>query len=249
MKGVKTIGLALARTEIFFFALLWLMLLLVVGTVAQKYVALYQATHLYFTSILVWLGPIPLPGGFTTMALIFINLLAKLIFSSTWRWNHIGVIITHLGVLLLLLGGLVTGLFSKEGQILIYEGESSNVITDNREAAVSREPTYLPFSIKLVDFHKEFHPGTDTPRKFSSEIIVKDQDSEWPSVIQMNQPLRYRGYTFYQSSYIDTGTKEATILTVVQNVGRLFPYVSSIAICLGLLIQLCMNLPKLLRKR
>ena len=65
----------------------------------------------------------------------------------------------------------------------------------------------------------------------------------------MNAPLRHKGYTLYQASYaeLDNG-KEATVLAVVKNSGRLFPYISSIIMAVGLLVHLFINLPRLLQK-
>lgn len=114
--------------------------------------------------------------------------------------------------------------------------------------ALRKKRKYLPFAIRLLDFEKQVYPGTDTPRSFKSVIEVIEGDSHWRSVISMNEPLRYKGYTFYQSSFIDDADKSATILAVVKNVGRLFPYLSSIIMCAGLLLHLVMQLPKLIRK-
>lgn len=109
------------------------MVLLVVGTVAQKYVGLYQAQRLYFFSFVTWFGPVPLPGGYTTMAVIFINLLAKLVFGSPWHWRKAGTLIVHLGAVLLLTGGLLTAFYSKEGNMIIYEGTGSDYFSDHHE--------------------------------------------------------------------------------------------------------------------
>jgi len=65
----------------------------------------------------------------------------------------------------------------------------------------------------------------------------------------MNEPLRYKGYTFYQASFSQSESGETSILAVVKNYGRLFPYISSIIMSIGLLIHLLIKLPKLIRKR
>ncbi len=243
MNRLKPIGLFLSRADIFFYTLIWLMILLVVGTVAQKYVGLYQAQHTYFSSFIVWAGPIPLPGGFITMGVIFINLLAKLVFASPWRWKNSGIIITHIGALLLLFGGFLTSTYSREGDMVIYEGETVNFFSNEHNP----KPVYLPFRIKLIDFEKQYHPASGIPRAFKSDIILMDGSSQWPSTISMNEPLRYKGYTFYQSSFIEEAEREATVFAVVKNIGRMFPYISSIIMCLGLLIHMAINIPRLIK--
>ena len=77
-------------------------------------------------------------------------------------------------------------------------------------------------------------------------------------LIEMNEPLRHAGYTFYQASFQDQGFytyndsyyydtrfwKDRTVLAVVKNYGRLFPYISSIIMCIGILIHLLFKIPK-----
>jgi hypothetical protein len=64
-------------------------------------------------------------------------------------------------------------------------------------------------------------------------------------VISMNKPLRFKDYTFFQSSYyIAPDGSEYTILAVVKNAGRLLPYFSSITIFLGLVIHFLVMLLK-----
>jgi len=65
----------------------------------------------------------------------------------------------------------------------------------------------------------------------------------------MNEPLRHQGYTFFQASFIEELDGEATVLAVVKNYGRLFPYISSIIMSIGLLVHLMVNLPKMIKKK
>ena len=53
----------LARPEIFVYSCIWLLVLLVLGTWAQRSIGLYRAQDLYFSSWVFMTGPIPLPGG------------------------------------------------------------------------------------------------------------------------------------------------------------------------------------------
>ncbi len=100
---------------------------------------------------------------------------------------------------------------------------------------------YLPFSISLHDFEKIIYPSSSIPKSFKSEITVHDAQVNQKVVIQMNEPLRYKGYTFYQSSFSENSDGEITDLAVVKNFGKYFPYFSSIIICIGLLIHLILN--------
>ncbi len=136
----------------------------------------------------------------------------------------------------------IDGAGGADGRYGIFESmpiEQGIVVADSEYMVELRhERTILPFSIKLLDFEKKVHPATNMPKGFKSDIILEDQGVAWRSRIEMNKPLRYKGYTFYQSSYVQDGAGEVTVLTVVRNMGRLFPYISSIMMCIGLLMHM-----------
>ena len=98
--------------------------------------------------------------------------------------------------------------------------------------------TYLPFEIELLDFKKEMHPGTEVAKSFSSDVNLIVDDIPRKVIIKMNEPLRHSNYTFYQASFIEEGEKETTVLATVKNYGRLFPYISSIIMCIGILFHM-----------
>lgn len=347
----------MADPDIVFYLVPWLMVLLTAGTIAQKDLGLYQAQEIYFSSWILWLGPIPLPGAYATLGLLTICLATKFIFYSPWRWDRAGTILTHLGILLLLGGGILTALTQAEGYLSLREGQTGNAISDyhnrvlriekegallsaipfdglvagtrivqadipfrvtpislckncrpapvkdprnrrglaeqmalssapdNKEAETNlsgvtlqftglpgeqdglyiameeiphipsvtmdgtkfeffmrREERILPFSIELVDFQQKFHPGTATARAYSSDIIVHDGNINWPAKISMNEPLRYKGYTVYQASFIEKPDGEYTVLSIVRNQGRAFPYIASLLIFAGLLLHILIRL-------
>ena len=108
----------------------------------------------------------------------------------------------------------------------------------------------LPFEVKLIKFEKQMYPGTDKPRRFQSEVILQDGKLQWHSLISMNSPLRYKGYTFYQSSFIDAGSggneKPATVLAVSRISAQFFltsQALPSASACFD--IHLCDGIPGL----
>jgi len=122
----------------------------------------------------------------------------------------------------------------------------------NIEYALILQPkrTYLPFAIELTDVTKISHPNSQIAKSYNSEINVLDNEQVRRQVIEMNSPLRYKGYTFYQAHYeedLNTGIK-TSVFAVVKNYGRLFPYISSIIMCIGVLLQMLVRLPRLFKK-
>jgi cytochrome c biogenesis protein len=60
----------------------------------------------------------------------------------------------------------------------------------------------LGFTIHCNWYNTEYYKGTDTPQEFESEIVIYEDGKEvLKKVIEVNSPLKYKGITFYQSSY------------------------------------------------
>lgn len=354
MNIAKKISGILSKPIIMHYIMPALIIYLVIGTVAQKYIGLYEATKIFFASPILWLGLIPLPGFPVLISLLFFNLAFKIMFKSPWNIKNSGIIITHIGAMLLLLGGLFTALFSNEGYIDLAKGQKKVFVTDyhkrifaildqsgkeiqifeheglksgdiitidntpiklkiitscrnckiekrtgdnsgyfgmakhmvlsnnklkklNEEnmaglvfevsksdkdngiyqvlenvpklpkvisngniyqLILRKEQRKLPFSIELIEFKREMHPGTSMAKAYSSRVRIYDGNSQWESLISMNDPLRYKGYTFFQSSFIATPSGDISVLAVVWNAGRTFPYISGILMSIGIIIHL-----------
>lgn len=66
----------------------------------------------------------------------------------------------------------------------------------------------------------------------------------------MNNPLRYRGETFFQSNYTALpGGKEMTGIQVVRNSGWLIPYVACSITALGMFVHFWGTLTRFLKRR
>jgi cytochrome c biogenesis protein len=59
----------------------------------------------------------------------------------------------------------------------------------------------LGFEIECRDFEVDFYGHSDMPKEYRSLLIVRDKDRSFEKWIEVNDPLKYKGYTFYQSSY------------------------------------------------
>ena len=114
--------------------------------------------------------------------------------------------------------------------------------------ALRRKHYVMPLILRLDDFRAEFHPNSDTPSSFESDVTVRTPRFTRSALISMNHPLRYAGYTFYQASYaIDATGRETSTLAVVHNRSRVVPYVGTLAVGLGLAVHFIQTL--VLRRR
>jgi ABC-type transport system involved in cytochrome c biogenesis permease subunit len=110
--------------------------------------------------------------------------------------------------------------------------------------------SYYPFTLRLKDFRFDRYVGTNTPKNYSSLIALKDpgQNVDREVLIWMNNPLRYAGLTFYQSSF-DEATEQTTVLQVVSNPGWMAPYVACMLVATGMLAHFGAMLVRFTRRR
>lgn len=352
----------LASPKLLHWTLLAMMLLLIAGTVAQKYIGLYDAIRLFFSAPVIWLGPFPLPGFPIVLGVMAINITAKLIWKSEWSIQKAGVILSHLAVAFLLIGGALTAVSSREAYVDLKAGQAANVaiayhqrifvvrdaqtgatvyqhafdgmslgerivlsdlgiafeiIQRCRNCTVSQRPKddaryayaglakqmmldaapvrkadeenisgasvllhplssldppqdpafltliedaaqqqeisngamryrialekerhTLPFSITALDVRRMLHPGTQMAKSYETRVQIEDEYGQWEATIRMNDPLRYRGYTLFQSSFVSDPDGDVSVLAVVWNVGRAFPYIAGLILCLGLALHM-----------
>ncbi|GIW99488.1 MAG: cytochrome c biogenesis protein [Pirellulaceae bacterium] len=98
-----------------------------------------------------------------------------------------------------------------------------------------------PYEVYLKDVQRRNYTGTDTPRDYSSRIVITDRATgeSQEGKTWMNNPIRYRGETFYQSRYnrirdAQGNLIETTGLQVVQNAGWVIPYVACMMVFWGM---------------
>ncbi len=113
--------------------LMFAIVLVFVGTVAQVDEGLYNAQARYFRQWLIFgidlFGrkiPLILPGGYLIGTLLLLNLLAAHIYRFQLSAKKIGIQLAHAGVILLLVGQLVTDMLARETQIEFTEGETKS---------------------------------------------------------------------------------------------------------------------------
>jgi hypothetical protein len=137
--------------------------------------------------------------------------------------------------------------------ILLYGAELQPLILtlDGRKVYMQLRLKHYPmdFALKLTDFVKNVHPGTDIPSSFESYADLQEGASTRPVKVWMNNPLRHGGYTFFQASYQQPpGGIERSTFAVVTNPGRVLPYVSSLTVFGGLLLHFLIKLVPFVRR-
>jgi ABC-type transport system involved in cytochrome c biogenesis permease subunit len=116
------------------------MALVLGGTLAQRHMGIFEAQHSYFLSWLVWLrlpgtpATIPMfPGGYLLGTLLIVNLLAGLWQKRHRFWREPAFLLTHGGLILLVVGVLANEVMSVESYMEINQGESRSYSEDYRQ--------------------------------------------------------------------------------------------------------------------
>ena len=374
-------GYGLATTLLLLLGILtWL------ATLEQRDSGLYATLNKYFDwkspyilpEINGKMIPLPLPGGYWVCALLTVNLALGGILRIRKGLKQIPNIISHSGIIILLVGGGVTHHFSERGNLAVGEGETSNVAEDyfeyvieateirdnkptqihvirgrqiedlvdtsrifrlpslpfdlevagyqenaqpvsiterapehgelvsdgyylqgkpgekNAEAntaacfvrVVERDGTkgdpillagasfhpftlrhgdriftldmrkrlwVMPFDLTLNKFTADFYPGTTRPKRFVSQVTRTENGQKADATIQMNEPLRYEGLTFFQASYgppgAGPGQKLYSVFEVVRNPADKWPEYSLWVVVVGLTLQFGLKLVLFIRSR
>ena len=112
-------------------------LLVLAATLDQVNLGLLAVQGKYFRTFFVFVHPlgsevsVPIfPGGYLLGGLLLANLVAAHLGRFRFAWNKSGIILTHAGLVLLLVGELLIGLWQRDSQMQIREGETSRYSED-----------------------------------------------------------------------------------------------------------------------
>ena len=115
------------------------MVLVFIGTLAQVDLGLYKVQAEFFRSFVIFWGPkgagwkIPVfPGGYLIGGMLIINLIAAHFARFGFNRDKIGTLMTHGGLILLLVGQLATDMLSWESHMRLSEGQTKNYSESDR---------------------------------------------------------------------------------------------------------------------
>jgi hypothetical protein len=156
---------------------------------------------------------------------------------STWFTHYPRFALLQQGI-----GSMLPGISITDPQSFTFQGRTYQI-------ALRPVRYYKPYSVTLLSFHHDLYAGTDVPKNYSSKVHLDDPvtGQHQDNLIYMNNPLRYRGETFYQASF--EMEDRGTILQDVRNPASFAPYIACALVALGLLVQFLTHLIGFARKR
>jgi hypothetical protein len=123
------------------------LLIVFVATLDQVNLGIWAVQEKYFRSFFVlWRVPgsdvqLPVfPGGYFIGTLLLINLVAAHIYRFAFTWKKFGIQLAHAGLILLLVGELLTGLLQQDSSMRLEEGQTK-----------SYSESFRNFELALID--------------------------------------------------------------------------------------------------
>ena len=158
------------------------------GTIAQVHLGLYKAQNEFFRSLFVYWTPagfgfhVPIfPGGYFIGIVLLINL-----FVAHFRYyqpgkRKIGILLIHLGVVLLLFGQMLTDFLSRESSLHLRIGQTKNYTEADRA-----------FELAVLDITDK---DSDKVVAIPCSLLVRRGEASDPGM-----PFTVRIKTFYANS-------------------------------------------------
>lgn len=104
------------------------------------------------------------------------------------RLGFFGSDVVHLGLLIILAGGIISGLGGFRKNLIFFEGQIHSVPRTD-------------FSLRLDKFETEYYPDGSVKDWKSTLTVIDNEKSPFSKIVEVNHPLSYKGFVFYQSSY------------------------------------------------
>jgi ResB-like family len=105
--------------------------LIFAATLDQVNLGIWAVQEKYFRTFFVLWNvkgfPLPVfPGGYFIGGLLLINLIASHVYRFRFSWKKSGIQLTHAGLIILLVGELLTGLMQEDYQLRLDQGQTRN---------------------------------------------------------------------------------------------------------------------------
>jgi cytochrome c biogenesis protein len=114
-------------------------------------------------------------------------------------YARLGTYLTHLSVLLILVGGLIGAVWGAKGYVEVLEGETAKGVLLRKPQWMMRP---LRFQVRCDAFRVDFYPD-GAPREYVSTLTFLEGGRAVldHAPLRVNHPISYGGLNFYQANY------------------------------------------------
>lgn len=118
-------------------------------------------------------------------------------FGQKGKYSRTGVYLVHLSILIIFGGAIIGSILGFKGSVMIPELQSTSKFFSSKDPSSIN----LGFEVRCDQFIIEFYDN-GMPKEYQSTLTIIENGKEiLTKDIQVNDPLTYKGITFYQSSY------------------------------------------------
>jgi cytochrome c biogenesis protein len=104
------------------------------------------------------------------------------------RLGFFGSDTVHVGLLIILAGGVISGLTSRRSDLDLRVGQTAAV-------------PHAAFQVRLDKFETEYYPQGEVKAWKSTVTVVENGADVLTRIVEVNHPLTYKRFSFYQTSY------------------------------------------------
>ena len=162
------------------------LILVFAGTIDQVHLGIWAIQEKWFRSLVVLqdIGGVRVPifpGGYLIGGLLLVNLVASHLYRFKFTLRKAGIQLTHIGVILLLIGELFSGLWQEDFTMRLTQGEPKNY-----------SESQFDFELALID---TTDPKFDDVVVIPAELLQKGEPIQHPKL-----PFRIIPKQFYPNS-------------------------------------------------
>jgi ResB-like family len=178
-------------------------LLIFFATLDQVNLGIWAVQDKWFKSFIVLQKykdvPVPVfPGGYFIGGLLLVNLVAAHIKRFAFTWKKAGIQLVHGGLILMLLGELVSGLIQEEYQLQLNEGETRNY-----------SQSWRRHELAVIDATA---PDTDVVTVIPESRLGRDTDIQVPAL-----PFRVVPRAYYPNAHLTLKDQQPAGQAAVEN--------------------------------
>lgn len=118
------------------------------------------------------------------------------LYADRFRWSLMGTFLSHLSLVIFLVGGLISALFNQSTRVLVAEGAT---------AAVFNPGSSHHMQLQLLDFHRVVDVDGRERELYSDVVISRHGEEVARGQVSINRPLTVDGYAFHQAAFADGG--------------------------------------------
>jgi len=113
-------------------------------------------------------------------------------------WSRVGAYLVHASILLIIVGALIGKYWGYDAFVMVTEGTAESSVHERGEG---HKEILLDFEVFCHIFKTDYYPN-GMPKEYRSDLTVIESGKKvLDKTITVNDPLKYKGVTFFQSSY------------------------------------------------